>query len=135
MAKESGLSWSTLSIDNGAGVAKDIRNDFTNFEFSTPRGVQETTGVDKAATERLLLLADFSFTGSGVFNDAADMSHEVLKTIPSTSVERTVALGVSGQTLSVECLFSDYALTRAANGELTWTTAANLSNGAVPTWS
>lgn len=133
--KESGLGWTTLSVDDSAGAAKDIRNDVTNFTFSTPRGVQDTTGVDKSAIERLLLLADFQITPNGVFNDEADKSHAVFKTVPSTSVARTVSLGVSGQTLANECLFSDYALTRAQTGELTWTAPGVLANGTVPTWS
>ena len=135
-AKESGLGWTTLSVDDSGGTARAIINDVTNFEFATPRGVQEVTGVDKSAIERLLLLADFSITLNGVFNDAASTgAHSVLKTVPSTSVNRTVSLAVSGQTLANECIFSDYALTRAAGGELTWTAPGVLADGAVPTWS
>lgn len=135
MAKESGLGWTTLSVDTSGGSAKDIRNDVTNFEFSTPRAVQDVTGVDKSAFERLLLLADFSITLNGVFNDATDFSHDVFKTIPSTSVQRTVSLAVSGQTLNNECLLTDYPLTRSESGELTWAVPGVLANGAVPTWS
>jgi hypothetical protein len=93
------------------------------------------TGVDKSAMERLLLLADFSITVNGVFNDAANMSHAVFKTVPSTSVARTVSLGVSGQTLANECLFTDYPLTRGQDGALTWSAPGVLSDGTVPTWS
>jgi hypothetical protein len=135
MAKESGLGWTTLSVDDSAGAVKAIKNDVTNFEFSTPRGVQDITGVDKSANERLLLLADFSINLSGVFNDEADKSHAVFKTVPSTSVTRTVSLAVSGQTLANECLFTDYSLSRAASGELTWQAPGSLADGAVPTWS
>jgi hypothetical protein len=35
-----------------------IKNDITNWQMATPRGVQDITGVDKSANERLLLLAD-----------------------------------------------------------------------------
>jgi hypothetical protein len=135
MAKESGLGWATLGVDNAAGVLKDIRNDITNLDFSTPRAVQDVTGIDKSAIERLLLLADFSINLEGVFNDATDFSHDVFKTVPSTSVQRTVTLGVSGQTLSNECVLTDYPLTRADTGELTWKVPGVLANGAVPTWS
>jgi hypothetical protein len=135
MAKENGLGWTTLSVDDSAGVAKDIRNDITNFSMATPRGVQDVTGIDKSAYERLHLLSDFSCDLAGVFNDAADRSHAVLKTVPSTSVARTIANGVSGQTLNNECLITDYALVRAASGELTWSAPAVLADGTVPTWS
>jgi hypothetical protein len=136
MAKETGLGWTTLSVDDSAGSVVAIKNDVTNFSFGTPRGVQDTTGVDKSAIERLLLLADFSITLNGVFNDDASVgAHTVFKTVPSTSANRTVTLAVSGQTLANETLFTDYALTRAQSGELTWTAPGVLANGTVPTWS
>lgn len=135
MAKESGLAWTTLSVDDSAGSAKAIINDVTNFDFATPRGVQDVTGVDKSAMERLLLLADFTITLNGVFNDAADKSHAVFKTVPSTSVARTTSLAHSGQTLAGELLYTDYSLARAQSGELTWSAPGVLADGTVPTWS
>ena len=100
----------------------------TNLEFATPRGVQETTGIDKSAIERLLLLADFSCTLNGVFNDAASTgAHTVLKTAGQFTGNRTVTLVVSGQTLANECIQTDFAMTRAAGGELTWTAPLVLS--------
>lgn len=134
MAKESGLAWTTLTVDDSSGSGRDIRNDVTNLEFATPRATQDTTGIDKSAFERLLLLADFTITLNGVFNDAANASHDVFKTVPSTSVARTVAINVSGQTLSNECIFTDYPLTRSDSGELTWSVPGQLSDGTVPTW-
>lgn len=133
MAKESGLGWTTLSVDSSAPAVVDIRNDVTNFEFATPRAVQETTGIDKFAIERLLLLADFSITMNGVFNDAS--SHTVFKDVGSTSVTRTVSLEVSGQTLAVECLLTDYALTRGDDGAFTWQVPGVLQSGTAPAWS
>lgn len=139
MAKTTGMGWTTLGVDTSAGTLNDIRNDVTNFNFSTPRGVQDVTGVDKSAIERLLLLADFSITLNGVFNDAALKSHVTLKTVPSTSVLRTVSLSVTGtvgaNTLSNECILTDYALTRNQDGSLTWTTPGVLADGTIPTWS
>ena len=135
MTKEAGLGWTTLSVDDSSDAVKAIKNDITDFSFATPRGVQDITGVDKSAFERLLLLADFSITLNGVFDDAANLSHIVFKTVPSTSVARTVSLDVSGQTLANETLFTDYALTRGADGALTWTAPGVLADGTVPTWS
>lgn len=135
MAKESGLAWTTLSVDDSTPTARDIRNDITNFEFATPRAVQDVTGIDKSAMERLLLLADFSITMNGVFNDAANLSHSVFKTVASTSVVRTISITVSGQSLNNECLVTDYALTRGDDGALTWSAPAVLADGTVPTWS
>lgn len=133
--KESGLGWTTLSVDDSGGTARDIRNPSTNIDFATPRAVQDVTGLDKSAMERLLLLADFSITVGGVFDDGTNLSHSVFKTVPSTSVARTVSLGVSGQTLANECLFTDYALTRGPDGAFTFTSPGVLADGTVPTWS
>ena len=135
MAKETGLGWTTLSVDDSVPAAQDIKNDVTDFSFATPRGVQDVTGVDKSAMERLLLLADFSITLNGVFNPAANQAHDVFKTVSSTSVARTVSLTVSTKVLPNECLFTDYALTRGADGALTFSAPGVLSDGTVPTWA
>lgn len=134
MAKESGLGFS-VALDDSAGSAKTISNDITNLTINTPRGEQDITGIDKSAHERLLLLADATFAYNGVFNDAADFSHAVLKTVPSTSVARTATNAISGQTLACEVMITDYALTRAQDGSFTWSAPCALANGAVPTWA
>lgn len=140
MAKTSGLSLNTLSLDDSAGTLRDIRNDVGDFQMSTPRAVQDVTGVDKAAMERLLLLADYSATLNGFFNDAALIgSHTVLKTVPSTSVQRTLTVAIAGtvgtNTLTAEVLITDYALTRGSDGALTFSAPAVLANGSAPTWA
>jgi hypothetical protein len=133
MAKASGLGQTALSVDTSAGTPTDIRNDVTNWSMATPRGVQDTTGVDKSANERLLLLADMSVTYNGVFN--ATGSHLVFRTVPSTSVARTCTNTVNGVTLAGELLFSGYDLSRADSGELTWSAPGALADGTVPTWA
>jgi hypothetical protein len=136
MSKTTGLGWTTFSVDDALGNVEAIKNDITNFAFGTPRGVQDVTGVDGLAIERRLLLADCSVTPNGVANFAASPSaHDVFNTVPSTSVARTTTLTVSGKTLANELLYTDYSLTRAATGELTWTAPGVLANGAVPTWA
>lgn len=135
MAKQSGLGWTTLMVDDASGTAQDLRNDCMSLQFSTPRAVQDVTGIDKSANERLLLLADFSITMDIVFNPAANKSHAVFSTIPSTSVARTVAIAVGGKSLSNETLFTDYPLQRSNTGELTASIPGSLADGTVPTWS
>ena len=134
MAKESGLGMS-VAVDDSSGSARTISNDITNLDWATPRDEQDITGLDKSAHERLLTLADFSTTLNGVFNDASNMSHDVFKTVPSSSVARTVTIGISGQTLACEAFFSDYSLSRGSDGTLTWSAPGALSGGAVPTWA
>lgn len=135
MAKTHGLGQTTLSVDDAGGTARAIKNDITNWQMATPRGVQDITGVDKSANERLLLLADGSVTLNGVFNAATNQAHDVFKTVSSTSVNRTVTQTVNGVTLAMEMIASDYQLTRADSGELTFSVPLALSDGAVPTWA
>lgn len=132
MAKENGLGWTTFSVDNSAGVLKAIVNDITNASWQMPRAVQDVTGIDKSAIERLHLLADFSVDMEGVFNDATDFSHDVFKTLAN---QRTCTIVVSGQTLTNEILLTDYPLTRSDSGELTWKVPGVLANGTVPAWT
>ncbi len=134
MAKASGLGWTTCSVDlsDGSSVTV-IKNDVTNLQFATPRGVQDATGLDSSAFERILLLADFSVTFNGVFNAA--VSHLVFRTVPSTSVARTTTLTVNGVTLANEVLYTDYSLTRAQDGSLVWSAPGVLAGGVVPTWT
>lgn len=134
MAKQSGLGYA-VTVDDAAASPQVLSNDVTNFTFSTPRGVQDVTGVDKSAIERLLLLADFSCTLNGVHDNAANKQHAVFKTVSSTSVARTTTLAISSQTLAPEVLYSDYAITRGQDGSLTWSTPGVLADGTVPTWS
>jgi hypothetical protein len=134
MAKESGIGM-TIAVDDSGGSARTISNDITDWSLSTPRGVQDITGLDKSARETLLLLADFTCTLNGVFDDAANVAHAVFATVPSSSVARTVTITISGQSLPNETFFTDYALTRATTGELTWTAPGQLTGGTVPTWA
>jgi hypothetical protein len=134
VAKGTGLGWTTLTVADSTGTNfVDIRDDVTNLAFSTPRGVQEVTGIEKSAMERLLLLADFSITLNGVFNPS--VSHEVFATVPSTSVNRQTAMTVNATNLQGNLLYSDYSITRANTGELTWTAPGSLADGNTPTWS
>lgn len=132
MAKETGLGWTTLTLDNAAGAAQDIRSDVSSLDFDTPYDSQEVTGLDKSAMERLALLADFSGTLNGTFNDAANKSHAVLS--GDLRVVRTLAIAISGQTLSNEVLMGGYALSRSSKGEFTWKSSFSLADGTVPTW-
>lgn len=137
MAKTSGLG-GIIKVSDASTSVQVITNDVTNYAFTTPRATQDTTGVDKSAHETLLLLADYTVTLNGIFNTAANFSHAVFATIPSTSVNRSVQIlpiGGSTPTLTVNCVLTDYQITRANTGELTWQVPGQLADGAVPTWA
>jgi hypothetical protein len=85
--------------------------------------------------DRLLLLADYSATFNGAFNDASNDSHAVFSTASSSSVARTTSVAHSGQTLAVEAFFTDYQISRGTDGSLTISAPCVLTGGSVPTWS
>lgn len=135
MAKQGGLAWTTLSVDDAGGIPQDLRNDINNLNWSTPRAVQDVTGIDKSANERLLLLADMSIELDGTFNPAVGKSHDVFSTVSSTSVPRTTSIGIGGKTLEAELLYTDYPVARDNTGALTWKVPGSLADGTVPTWA
>ena len=136
MAKQTGLGWTTLSVDNSAGSAQAIKNDVNSLTFGTPRAVIDATGVDKSAFERLLGIADFNITLTGTANFAAGATaHAVFSDVSSTSVFRTTLLGIGGKTLSNEVAYTDYSFNRGTDGALPWTAPGVLADGTVPTWA
>lgn len=137
MAKESGLGLA-VSVDDSAGSAQDISNDIRDCSWEMPSAEMDVTGLDKSAHERLHLLADFSITLNGVFNDAANKSFEVFKnyrTLAASQVGRTTSIVHSGQTLANEVLYNNFSHSRSNSGELTWSAPGNLADGTVPAWS
>lgn len=137
MAKVSGLTTS-ITVDDSSGTGRDISNDVTSFTVNTPRGSQDITGLDKSAVERLLLRADGTISITGVFNTAANKSHDVFKTVPTQAgtTTRTVVIVYPGPaTLTMEMVFTDYSVPFASDGSLVWTATGELANGTAPTWS
>lgn len=135
MSKLTGLG-ATLTVDNASGTGEDISNSVRNFDFATPYGTQDVTGVDKSAMERLALLADFTVTFNGVFDTTTNKSHDVFS--GDLTVARTTKIQpTSGATpyLQCEALFTDYSISRSDTGELTWSAPGALSDGTVPTWT
>lgn len=133
MAKESGLGWTTLNVDDDGGTARDLRSPTTNLDFSTPYNLQDITGIDSSAMERLSLLADCTGTLNGVFDPGTNSAHAVFS--GDLRVIRTLTIAVSSQTLPVEVLLSDYPLSRGADGAFTWAVPFSLADGTVPTWA
>ena len=133
--KLSGLGGSVVCGDS-SNSANTITEDITNWTLSTPRAEQDVTGVGKSANERILLLADCSVTLNGVFDDGAGLAHVTFATIPSTSEVRTLVLTPTTDDpyISVNVLLTDYQLTRAATGELTFQVPGSLADGTVPQW-
>ena len=134
MAKETGIGM-TVTVDDSSDAAKDISNDVNSITFDTPRGVIDVTGLDVASLERLAGLADGTVSINGTFNDDANKSHDVFKSIATSTALRTVAIAISGQTLTMEMLFTGYALNRGADGALGYTATGQLAATTSFGWS
>lgn len=127
MAKTSAL---TTAVTIASNV---ISNDVTSITLDTPYGVQEITGLDKSAVERLILRADATGTMNGVFNTAASMSHATLKTPGSKTV--VIAYASAAATATFTAIFSNYAVSLAEDGSLTWSVNFSLSSGTAVAWT
>lgn len=136
MSKTSGLG-ATVSVDTSNPTLTDISNDVTNWQFSTPRAVQDVTGVDKSAIERRLLLADMSLSlvTTAINFDAAPSFFDCFHDVPSTSVARTTTLVFASKTLAPEILYTDFNVTRGQDGSIGATVPGVLADGTVPTWA
>ena len=125
MAKVSGL---TCTVTIGGN---DISNDIISFDLDTPYGVQDVTGVDKSAAERLLLRADATGSVTFVHNTSANRVHATLKT-PGI---KTVVLAYPGATATFSAAFSNYSLPMAADGSLVGSANFALSSGTAVAWT
>lgn len=135
MTAEAGFPFA-VTVDDAASAAQVLSTAINSLQFATPRGVQDITAVSMSAIARQLLLADFSVTFSiAAFDDGANLTHAVFKTVSSSSVARTTTLAISGQSIAPEVLYTDYQLNRGSDGSLTSSVPGVLANGVVPTWS
>lgn len=125
MAKVSGLT-TTLTV-----ASNDISNDVTSLTVDTPYGVQDITGLDKSAIERLLLRADCTGSATGVFNTSANKSHATLKTPGS----KATVIGFPGATLTFTAVWTNYAVSMGADGSLVWSANWALSSGTAAAWT
>jgi hypothetical protein len=138
VAKISGLG-AQVQVADAVPTVRDISNDVTDWTLATPVNLQDITGIDKSAHERLALLRDMTVSLKGIFNSAAAFSHIVFSTVTTTAVARSTAIAPTSNhgtpLLTCNVLYSTYNITRAADGALTWQADGSLADGAVPTWS
>lgn len=129
MPKQSGLGWTTLTV-----ATNNLINDVTKLDVKTPRAMEDVTGLDKLAIERIPLLADLSIDLEGVFDPDASKSHVTFKDVGS-SAAKAVVLTIAAKSLSPSVLFTDYALTRDQKGTFNWKAPGVLADGTVPAWT
>lgn len=138
MAKTNGLGAQITLADSG-GTPRDLSNDFTDFTLNTPVNLQDVTGLDKSAHERLALLVDLTAQVKGVANFAANKSHAVLSTATTSPTNRALVVyptsNHSTPTLPANVLIAAYNMTRGNDGALTYQADLSLADGAVPTWA
>lgn len=124
--------------DSG-GTPRIFSNDVTDFTLNTPIAMQDITGVDKSAHERLALLVDLTCQLKFVANFAANMSHAVLSSATTSPTVRACVVyptsNHSTPTLPFNALIGSYNLARGNGGDLTGQSDLSLADGSVPTWA
>jgi len=113
-------------------ASNNISNDVLSFSFDTPYGVQEISGLDKSAVERLLLRADCTGSFTFAFNVDASRSHATLKT---PGAKTFVILFAQVATATFTALTTNYALAVGADGSITGTANWALSSGTAVAWT
>jgi hypothetical protein len=132
MAKTSGIG-TTVSIDDAGGAPVSCENDITSITANLSRNQVDITGLDKAAIERMGLLADGKLTINAVSNPAG--INTVLNTWASSDATRTVVITYPGpEVLTLECNIESYDRS-VQNGENTITASLVLCDGTAPAWT
>lgn len=135
MAIESGINWTSFAVDDSAGTARELDGHITQANMSTTRGIQDISALANSARATLQLLADHQDTFTALFDDAGNLSFDVLSTAGSATGARTITRVHSGNTLATESNLSSVNLQRSQTGELTYAVTAVNADGAVPTWA
>lgn len=135
MAIESGAGWTSYAVDDSSGTPRELDAHITQANMATTKGIQDITTISQSARATLQLLADQQDTFTALFDDAANTSFDVLKTVGSTSVARTFTRTHSGQTLASEMNISNVTWGRTQSAELTAQVTAVLQDGTLPTWA
>ena len=121
MAKESGLG------DNFYIGGYNISGDVGSLgSISGGSALQEVTGIDKLAPERLGGLRNGTVEFSSFWNTAAGQEHVILKTLPTTDTMTTYARGTTLGNPAAAMIAKqiNYDPTRGADGSLTNATSA-----------
>ncbi len=123
-------------MQNSSAVAKDVSDDIGDFTLPITFAVQDTTGLDEAAMERLPLLVDSAPSFKGFHNNATDRLHQVVSTGQTTPRQIVVTLpGGAGAICTETVLLDNYTITRAQSGALTASVGSKLSSGTAPAWT
>lgn len=125
MAKQSGLG------DNLYVAGVDVSGDVGSLgSIACPQALQDVTGINKSAMERLGLLREGTIEFSGFFNDDPGQLHDTVSGLPYTDVILSYCRGtaIGNQSACLVAKQVNYDVTRAADGGLTVAVSAT-SNG------
>lgn len=125
MSKQSGLG------DNLYIAGYDLSGDISALpNIGGGPAVQDVTGIDKSAMQRIGLLRDGRMQMATFFNPAVGQAHPRLASLPTTDVILSYFRGTTagGQSACMVAKQANYDGTRADSGEFTFTVEA-LANG------
>jgi hypothetical protein len=127
MSKQSGLG------DNLYIAGYDLSGDINSVKLAAPTGVQDVTGIDKSAFERIGLVRDGSIEYKAFFNPTR--AHPRLSLLPTTDQVLTYCRGTAlgGPAACLVAKQLNYDGTRADSGEFSFAVSA-VSNGYGMEW-
>ena len=135
MAKTSGVA-TYVAIDNAAVSLQDISNDVSSVSNSSSQNLLDVTGMDKTAVEKIAGLRDNTLSMNGYYNNAANMSNQVLSSMTGV---RSIDIRIGGNSqgnprFRAEMLISSYNVDIGDDRGMTWTCTAELQDGNPGTW-
>lgn len=113
MSKQGGLG------DNLLVGGYDLSNDIGSLSrISGSHTVQDVTGIDKEAVERITLIRDGEISYTAFYNPSTDRAHDRLSILPTTDVVTTYLRGtvLGGESANLVGKQINYDGTRAADG-------------------
>ena len=134
MAKQTGLG-ATCAISDANGVSQTFSTDVRSFTINSSRAQIDVTGIDKSFFERLPGLGDYSIDIEGSFNNAGTATAvQALSTMGTALRAFSLVLGVAG-TVAGTAALSNWNVSRAQGGDLTYSATLNCANGTALVWS
>lgn len=130
MPKRSGLGdrlyFNQYDLSGDVGAVQTLRQS---------RAVQDVTGIDKDAVERLGVLPDGELAFTALWNDSASQSYPVLSALPTTDVVASYFMGtaIGNAAASLNGKLTDLSVNRGQDGSLALTIPV-LGNGSSLDW-
>ena len=131
--------WIRIWVDDETAALKDLSTDVTNISIPYAHNETDVTGYSDGVINITVGQPNNNVTMDGVFNDAADKSHDVLSAIngfvtTKTSVKINIGIGAAPAATNAEWLGEYYCTEYSLAGDLTWHASFMPAGSTVGVW-